>query len=356
MREDPLGYSRDLWKEMGDLGWLGLLFAEPYGLGGTFVDASLILEEFGTTLVPEPYVPSVILGGMPIARAGTEAQKEAHLAPLVAGAATLALAHAERGGRYHPAWVETRAEKSARGYRISGEKIFVLNGHAADTLVISARTGGAVSDEEGVSLFLVNPRAPGLRLQAVKTMDGHRAAMVVLSAVEVPADARLGPEGGAVPLLEEVLDFAAAAACAEGVGIMRTVLQMTLDYLKTREQFGVKIGTFQALQQRAVDMFIETELAKSMSILASIQVDSRSDLERKTAVSAAKVQLALSGRFVTQQSLQLHGGIGITDEHDIGLYFKRMQVLSSLYGDEQHHLARFSSLPGFAEGVAAFAR
>ncbi len=223
----------------------------------------------------------------------------------------------------------------------------MLNGHGAEAIVVTARTSGDVAGPEGVSAFVVDRGARGVTIRPVKTMDGHRAAIVTMAGVEVGADRRLGPEGGAAAALERTMDLGAAAACAEGVGIMQTVLAMTRDYLCTREQFGVKIGTFQALQHRCVDMFIETELARSASIMASIRVDDPDEVTRKSAVSAAKVQLAVSGRFVTQQAIQLHGGIGITDEHDVGLYFKRMHALSTLFGDEEYHLARFASLPSF---------
>jgi alkylation response protein AidB-like acyl-CoA dehydrogenase len=348
MREDPVGYSKAVWKQMGELGWLGIPFSESLGgFGGTFSDAALVLEKLGTTLVPEPYIASVLLAGSTIVAAGSAAQQKRWLEPLIAGDSTLALAYAERDSRFDPLRVSTRAEKSGTGYRLRGEKIFVLNGHAADALVVSARTSGGPADGRGVSAFVVDRAMRGLKVRPIKTMDGHHAAVIEFEDVEVEADRLLGTPGGAGPALERAMDMGAAAACAEGVGIMQTVLAMTRDYLCTREQFGVKIGTFQALQHRCVDMFIESELARSASIMASIKVDDPDETERKTAVSAAKVQLAVSGRFVTQQAIQLHGGIGVTDEHDIGLFFKRMHVLNTLFGDEEHHLARFASLPTF---------
>ena len=364
LREDPIGWSRDVWKHMGELGWLGILFAEEAGgFGGSFVEAALILEQFGVTLVPEPYLASVVLAGSAVARAGNAEQQARWLTPMIEGRASLALAYAEPKSRYRTRCVATRAERKGSGYRLQGNKVFVLNGHAADVLVVSARTSGDVGDAEGISLFAIevpdevrsrgfDSKAKGLAIQSIKTMDGHHAAQVELNGVEVGADALLGPEGAAAPLLEQLMDLGAAAACAEGAGIMRTVLGMTTDYLRTREQFGVKIGTFQALQHRAVDMFIETELAKSTSILASLRVADPDEVERKTAISAAKVQLAVSGKLVTQQAIQLHGGIGVTDEHDVGLYFKRMHVLNSLFGDEEHHLERFSTLPSFTAQLA----
>jgi alkylation response protein AidB-like acyl-CoA dehydrogenase len=352
LREDPVGYSRDVWRHMGELGWLGILFPESVGgFGWGFSDAALVIEKLGTTLVPEPYLASVVLAGSTLLATGTEEQQKRWLEPLVAGTSSLALAYAERESRFDPLRVSTRAQKAGANYRLRGEKVFVLNGHAADAIVVSARTGGAGADAAGVSAFVVDAKTRGLTIRPIKTMDGHHAAVLTFDDVEVDADRLLGSEGSAGPALERAMDLGAAAACAEGVGIMQTVLAMTRDYLGTREQFGVKIGTFQALQHRCVDMFIETELARSTSMMASIKVDDPDEVERKSAISAAKVQLAVSGRFVTQWAIQLHGGIGVTDEHDVGLYFKRMHVLNTLFGDEEHHLARFASLPSFTAGI-----
>ncbi len=349
LRADPIGWSKDVWAKMGELGWLAVSFREEHGgLGGSFVDLAIVLEATATTLVPEPVVPSVVLAGQAIARAGDDAQRERWLAPMIAGSTSLALAYAEREARFDSNTCHTRAEKRGARYAITGEKIFVLHGHAADALVVSARTSGAASSEEGISLFVVEPKQKGVTIVPASTMDGRKAAIVRFEGVEVDASARLGTEGSAAAVLDHVMDLGAAAACAEGVGIAKTVLAMTRDYLCTREQFGVKIGTFQALQHRTVDMFVETELTRSASILAALAVDFSDANARRSAVSAAKVQLAQSGRFVTQQAIQLHGGIGITDEHDVGLYFKRMHALYTLFGDEEHHVARYASLPGFA--------
>ncbi|MBM4358186.1 MAG: acyl-CoA dehydrogenase family protein [Deltaproteobacteria bacterium] len=344
MREDATGWSRDVWKQMGELGWLGIMHPESVGgFGGSFVDAALILERLGGNLVGEPFAASAVVGAMAM-RAGSAEQQERFLAPMIAGDTSLALAWAERAGRFDAHRVATRAEKTSDGYRIRGEKVWVLNGHAADHLVVSARTSGADGAREGVSLFVLDGDAPGVVRKAVKTMDGQRAAMVTLDCT-VPSDRLLGDEGGAAEPLERVLDHGAAATIAEGHGVMKAALDMTVEYLKTREQFGVKIGVFQALQHRAVDMFVETELTKSAMLMSAIKVESSDPVERKRAISAAKAQLAMSGRYVSQQSIQLHGGVGVTDEHDIGLYFKRMHVLTTLYGDEEHHLARYASLP-----------
>ena len=339
LRDDPLGYSPDLWRQMAEMGWLGMPFLESAGgLGRSFVDVSLVLEHLGASLVPEPFVPSVILAGLAIARAGGPAQWQQFLGPLIEGRTTLALAHDERDSRFSANQISTRAERDGDGWRLTGQKVFVLNGHAADLLVVSARSS------VGLSLFAVDRGAQGLKVTPLSTIDGRRAALIDLEGVRVGAERLLGQEGSALPVLEAVLDLGAAAACAEGVGVARTMLQMTLDHLKTREQFHVKIGSFQALQHRAVDMFIETELARSITIAACIKADDKDPAERRAATSAAKAQLAVSGRFVAYQAIQLHGGIGITDEHDIGLYFKRMQALNTLFGDEDFHNAQFAAL------------
>jgi alkylation response protein AidB-like acyl-CoA dehydrogenase len=354
MREDETGWQKETWKKMGELGWLAILLPEELGgFGGTFVDFALVLEQLGTTLVPEPLIASCALAATAVLDAASAEQKERILAPLAAGDASLALAYAERNGRYDASWVETQAVKSGGGYQLDGEKIFVLNGHAADTLIVSARTSGSAGDAKGISLFVVDPKAKGVIVKNVKTMDGQRAAAITFTKVELAESARLGAEGEGLAALEHAIDRGAAAACAEGVGILKTSLEMTRDYLCTRQQFGVKIGVFQALQHRCVDMFIETELAKSVSILAMLKVDDADVASRKEAISAAKAQLSASGKYVTQQAIQLHGGIGVTEEHDIGLYFKRMSVLNSLFGDEAWHLARFSQLPSFTEGASA---
>jgi len=349
LRDDPIGWSPAVWRQMADLGWIGLVLPEAVGgMGRGFVDVALVLEQLGATLVPEPLVASLV-AATAIQAAGDDRQRETWLAPLAAGKTSLALAWAEADGRYDPAQVATRASmtpgRTGAGYRLTGHKRFVLDGHAAAQLVVSAR------DDDGVlALFVVDAATPGVRVRSIRTIDGRRAALVELEGTEVAADRRLPGDGLAA--LERALEVGAAAACAEGVGIMRAVLAMTVEYLRTREQFGVKIGTFQALQHRAVDMFIETELAYGTALAAAIRIDDRDPRERAAAVAAAKVQLAESGRFVTQQAIQLHGGIGITDEHDVGLYFKRMLALNASFGDAEHHVARFASLPGFSPDAA----
>jgi alkylation response protein AidB-like acyl-CoA dehydrogenase len=351
MRQDELGFSRAVWKHMGELGWLGISLPDSVGgFGGAFVDAALILGELGATLVSEPYTASAIVAGHALCQAGNGEQHARWLAPMVAGDATLALAYAEQGSRFDVSRVATTAHRSADGWHLRGEKVWVDNGHAADAIIVSARTSGGATERQGISLFVVEAGDEGLARTTVKTMDGRRAGTLRFDC-HLGADRLLGGEGTAIDVLDRAMDLGAAAGCSEGAAVMGTALSMTVEYLKTREQFGVKIGSFQALQHRAVDMFIETELARSMAIMAAIKVDEPDALERRRAVSAAKAQLSVSGKYVTQQAIQLHGGIGVTEEHDIGLYFKRMHVLGVLYGDEEHHVARYMGLPGFTQGL-----
>ena len=348
LRDDDVGWDPGVWRKMGELGWLGVPFAESVGgFGGSFVECALVLENLATTLVPEPYLASVVLGGLTLARAGNAAQHDAYLTPMIEGETTLALAYSEAQSRYDVSSVETKAAPDGSGgYRLSGEKVWVLNGHHADHLIVSANAPG------GVTLFVLPREAEGVTVTVAKTIDGQKAAFIKLDAVRVSDEARLGEEGSGAAVLDRTMDYAAAAAVAEGVGIATTMLHMTVEYLGTREQFGVKIGSFQALQHRAVDMYAETELLRSISMASTVRADEDDPSVRRGDISAAKFQLATGGIWVAQQSLQLHGGIGVTDEHDIGLYFKRMYALNALFGDQEHHVARFASDAAFAEAPA----
>jgi alkylation response protein AidB-like acyl-CoA dehydrogenase len=345
LREDNAGWQPEVWAHMGELGWLSIPFPEELGgFGASFVEVYLLLEKFGTTLVPEPFIPSVVLAGMALLRAGNSAQQESLLAPMIEGKTSLAFAHAERGNRHDADPIATTATKSGQGWALTGEKVFVLNGHRADHIVVSAQT------PDGAALFVVDGNGPGVTRQTVRTIDEQGAATLRLDGAIVDDARRLGEPGEAtVAVIEHVLDYGAAAAVAEGLGVCQAMLDMTRDHLKMREQFGRPIGSFQALQHRAVDMFVELELLRSMAMLAAMRVDDPDPTERRRAISAAKVKLTTGGRAVAQQAIQLHGGIGITDEHDIGLYFKRMQVLGALFGDAEHHVQRFSALPDFPE-------
>jgi alkylation response protein AidB-like acyl-CoA dehydrogenase len=346
LRDDDIGYEPAVWRKMGELGWLGVPFPESVGgLGGSFVGCAIVLEHLATTLVPEPYLASVVLGGIALWRAGDTAQHQAYLRPMIEGETTLALASSEARSRYDVSAIETSATREGGGYRITGEKIWVLNGHHADHFIVSARA------PKGVTLFIVPRDAHGVKVTVAKTIDGRRSAFIRFVGVQVAGDARLGEEGAGAEVLDRAMDYGAAAAVAEGVGVASTMLRMTVDYLCTREQFGVRIGSFQALQHRAVDMYAEVELLRSISMASMVRADEDHATTRRRDISAAKYQLATGGIWVAQQSLQLHGGIGVTDEHDIGLYFKRMYALNALFGDQEHHVSRFATDPSFAQSA-----
>lgn len=342
LRDDGGGWDRAVWREMGELGWLSLPFPESVGgFGGTFVDVAILLEAFGSALVPEPYLASVVLAGTAMLHGGTAAQHQRWLAPMIEGNASLALAWAEPGRRFDATPQGTIATRSSAGWRVHGKKEFVLHGQHADTIVISAK------GERGTELFVAT--RDQVKVTPVRTIDGLGAALVEIDA-ELAEDQRLAG-GDAGDALARALDAAAAMSVAEGVGVCQAVLELTTTHLRTREQFGVAIGSFQALQHRAVEMFVEVELVRSIAILAALRASEDDATERRRAVSAAKAQLAMGGRFVTQQAIQLHGGIGITDEHDVGLYFKRMHALGLLFGDEEHHIRRFADQPSFTAGI-----
>ncbi len=337
LREDVLGWEKKTWQDMAELGWLGVPFAEEVGgFGGSFVDVALILEQVGKNLVPEPYVPS-LLAGMAIAKGGTPEQAARFLTPMIEGHISLALAYAERDSRFDADAPRTTATREGAGFKLQGEKVWALNGHAAKHLVVTAMLEGKPA------LFVVDHGAKGLSVEALDTFDGRHAAHLKLDGVHLEAD-RLLAGAPALELIEHLMDYGAAAAVAEGVGVAQRVLDMTVEYMNTREQFDVKIGTFQALQHRAVDMFIEMQLLRSIAYESNVKVEDTDAKERKRAISAAKVQLSVGGKYITRQSVQLHGGVGCTDEHDLGLYFKRMQVLNTLFGDEDFHVARFAEL------------
>lgn len=348
MRETERAWEPAMWARMGEMGWLSVPFPEAHGgFGGSFMDLALILEQLGRGLVPEPIIPSVVLAGGLISRLGSEEQRDRFLLPMIEGRSSLALAYAERQSRYDLADCLTRAEASGGAYRLSGEKTWVLNGHAADHIVVVARTSGDQLEATGLSLFVLDADTPGLSITRVNGMDGQRTGRLELDGVEVDTDRLLGPADAALAPLEWAIDRAAAAACAEGQGIVQELFERTVSYLKQREQFGVPIGSFQALQHRAADMFAELELCKSCMILAAIQADADDPEERAAEISTAKFQLTQGGWFVQSNAIQLHGGIGITDEQDEGLFFKRLRVLQGLFGDADHHSDRFQGLDGF---------
>jgi alkylation response protein AidB-like acyl-CoA dehydrogenase len=341
----PDGFSREIWAMFAELGLLGVELPEEYGgIGGDFQDLAIVLDAFGHGLVVEPFLPTVILGAGLVNAAGTPEQKDKILPEVVEGKLFLALAHGEPKSRYNLAHVETKAARSDDGYILTGAKSVVLGGDCADLFIVSARTAGAVTDEHGISLFLVERGSPGLEIRGYPNVDGTRAAEVTLEGVHVRAALLLGEEGAAHPLIVHAVDRGIAAVCAEAIGVMAALNDLTLDYLKTRTQFGVPIGSFQVLQHRMVDLVVAQEHAASLAILAADRANSADAKDRARAVSAAKVMIGRSGRLVGQDSVQMHGGIGITKEYAGGHYFKRLTVIDRSFGDADFHLARFATL------------
>ena len=323
---------------------MGLPFADEHGgFGGGAVDVMVVMEAIGEGLIVEPYLPTVGLGGQFVARGGSPEQKKRILPEIAQGKRRMAFAHTEPGARYDLAQVGLRARRQGDGFVLDGDKRVVLHGAAADTLVVSARTGGQGTDAHGISLFLVDRGAPGVTAKEYRTIDEQRAADVGLSGVAVGRDALLGHEGAGLPLIEEVVDYATALLCAEAVGGIRFANDTTLEYLKTRRQFGVPIGSFQALQHRMVDMVISYEQARSMSYLACVKVDTAGAAERRRVVSAAKVRVADACRHVSQESVQLHGGMGMTEELKVSHTFRRLTMIGQTFGDAEHHLERFAA-------------
>ncbi len=342
--ESDQGYSEQVWTTFAEMGLLGLPFAsEVGGFGGNAVDLMPVMEAIGDGLIVEPYLASVGLGGQFIARGGSQTQQQEILPALIAGRCKLAFAQTERQARYNLAHVACRAEKTADGYRLEGEKCVVLHAPCADTLIVSARTAGSPTDADGISLLIVDPSAPGVTLTPYRTIDNLRAADVRFAGTVVPVDALLGPEGQARPLIEVVVDYATALVCAEAVGAMQFANDTTLEYLKTRQQFGVPIGSFQALQHRMVEMTIIAEQARSMACLACVKADSADADERRRTISAAKIHIADACRHISQEAVQLHGGMGMTEELKVSHTFRRLTMLAQTFGDADHHLERFAA-------------
>jgi pimeloyl-CoA dehydrogenase small subunit len=341
---EPDGWSRAVWQQYAELGLLGLPFAEAHcGFGGGAVETMIVMETFGRGLVLEPYFATVILGGGLLRRAATPAQQQALLPQVAQGKLKLAFAHVERHSRYDLADVSATARRDGAVWVLDGAKSVVLHGDCADRLLVTARVSGDRRDRNGVGLFVVDPSANGVSRRGYPTQDGLRAAEVTLSGVRVPQeDAMLD----ALPAIEHVVDEAIAALCAEAVGTMQAMHETTLEYLKTRQQFGRPIGQFQVLQHRSVDMLAALEQARSMAMFAAVMAGEENATERRRAIAAAKVQIGRSGRHIGQEAIQLHGGIGMTMEYKVGHYFKRMTMIDKLFGDADTHLETLARLGG----------
>ena len=343
-RQGANGYSDEMWGRFAEQGLLMLPFAEEDGgLGLGAVETMIVMEAIGRSLVVEPYFATVVLAGGLIRHAASSEQK-AELVPAIGGGELkLAFAHAERAARHELAHVETKAVAKGAGYALTGEKTLVLHGDSADKLIVSARLSGNARGRDGIALFLVDANAPGVSRRGYPTQDGMRAAEVSVDGAEAQL---MGPAGQALPLIERAVGEAIAALCAEAVGIMGDAHASTVEFLKVRSQFGQTIGSFQALQHRAAEMYVALEQARSMALYATALAGSEDEAERTAAVRVAKVQIGRSSRFIGQQAIQLHGGVGVTDEYKVAHSFKRLTMIEMLFGDTDHHLGKLAEGDG----------
>lgn len=352
MQATANGFSDELWAKYAELGLLALPFSEEDGgFGGGTAETMIVMEAIGRGLALEPFFSSIILGGN-FVRLGGSSDQRAELIPHIAdGSLRLAFAHTERQARYTLNNVATFAKSQGGGYVIEGDKSVVLGGDTAQKLIVSARTGGSGHDAHGITLFLVDATAPGVSRRGFTTQDGQRGAAISFGRVEVPASAVLGGKDEGWALISKVADLAVAALCAEAVGGMAALHELTLEYLKTRKQFGVTIGNFQVLQHRAVDMFTALEQARSMEYFAAMMATAEDARERRAAMSAAKVQINNACHFIGQAAIQMHGGIGMTMEYRAGHYFKRLTMIETAFGDTDHHMREIDRAGGLLEAA-----
>jgi alkylation response protein AidB-like acyl-CoA dehydrogenase len=343
------GFSRPLWAEMAQLGWVGIVVpVEHGGVGLGYLDLMVVMQELGRGLMPEPMIGTVLLGANALLLGGSAAQRQGQLPAVAAGERLLALAYQEAQSRHDPHHVETRAEPTGHGWTLRGEKTHVLDGSVADRLIVSARTAGGPRDPDGITLFLLAPDAPGVTVERQARLDSRPAARVRLDGVHVGRDAVLGAPGEGGALLSRVLDRATIGLGAEMLGSMSAAFEMTTEYLKTRVQFGVPIGSFQALKHRAARMFVEMELAHSAVMGAHRTVDEgRDDAAVARAAGVAKARCSDAFLLIANEAVQMHGGIGMTDEHDIGFFLKRARAAEMTFGDAAWHRDRLAHLDGY---------
>jgi len=345
IKNSAAGWDSAVWRGLADLGVLGINVPEDHGgLGFGPLETLAMMGACGRSLLLEPVLSSAVIATAALRAFGGERPAGELLSAMAAGDKIAVLAHFESGARYESRWVTTRAQRVGGGYRLDGHKGVVMHAGAADVLLVSARTAAEAGEARGVSLFLVPRAAPGVTLDAYATIDGQRAADIYLQGVEVPAGSRLGPEGEALAAVEAALDMGVAALCAEAVGAMQGLLDATVEYVRQRQQFGQPIGRFQALQHRIADMVVHLEQARSMSYLAALRCTAQDVVERRRAMSAAKTVIGQSGRFIGQQAVQLHGGMGMTDELKVSHLFRRLTAAQLMFGDSDTHLQRYAAL------------
>jgi len=338
------GWKREYWQQFAELGLLAAPFAEDFGgLGGSSIDTMVVMEELGRGLVLEPYLPTVVLGGGFLKHGGSDALRNDVIPTIIDGSCVISAAYAEPKGRYNLADLSTTAKKDGGGFVLNGHKAVALAGPWADKFVVTARTAGGQRDANGVTVFLVDKDADGLSTRDYPTVDGGRASEVILDNVKVDAGQVIGDVDGGLPLVEKVIDEGIAALSAESIGVMKILVDDTIEYSRNRKQFGVPIGSFQVLQHRMVDMYLNYEQSVSMTYMVNIKID-EDEVERKKAASAAKVQIGKAGRFVGQNAVQIHGGMGITEELRLGHYFKRITMIDTQFGNIDYHMKRYADL------------
>jgi alkylation response protein AidB-like acyl-CoA dehydrogenase len=344
LAKSELGFSSENWKIFADLGWLGIsLSEESGGFGGSALETMIIMEEFGKGLVVEPFLETIVLCAGLIDSCGNKDQKSEILKKVISGEMHLALGFVEPQSRFNLADVITEAKKKGDGFVLNGFKSVVMNGPSANNIIISARISGKQSEEEGISLFVVDPKLEGVSLRNYPTVDGRRASEITLENVDVTSSCLLAEEGKGFKELEKAIDSATLAICAEAIGAMEVLYKTTVEYTKIRKQFGQAIGKFQVLQHRMVDMFMEYEQSKSLLYMATIKQAEKAE-DSKKAISGLKYQVGKAAKFIGQQAVQLHGGMGVTDELNVGHFFKRLTTIITIFGNTDYHLKRYSQL------------
>lgn len=347
LKETSSAFSEKIWKKMAGLGWMELVFPEEYGgYGYDFSFAMVLLEEFGKVLFPEPWLSTMLLGGNLVLRGGTDEQKTDIIAAVASGDVLITLAYLEDGGRYDAHFCATAARRVDGGFVVSGRKVFVMDGGLADKFIVSARTSGAVAEKKGITLFLVPKNASGLRTIPLKTIDGRNICMLELYNVSVPDTDMIGEPDAGYPLLSAAVDEATVGLCAEMVGGMQAVVHQTVQHISNRIQFGRPIGTFQALQHKAADMFIQKELAMSSVYFAVASISDRSG-DVASAVSIAKAKCSHAYMMIAKTAIQMFGAYGFTNEADIGFYLRRAKAAEILFGDTGYHIHRYAEINGF---------
>ena len=344
--KDTTGFSRELWKTFAEMGFSGLLVPDQFGGSGLgCVEAGIVMEEIGRTLMPSPFLATSVLAASALVRGGSDAQKAQHL-PKIADGSLLAALAIDEGAKHRPLQTKLQATRSGNGFKLSGDKAFVVDGHTADLLIVAARSAGSAGDKNGLTLFLVDPKAKGLAIERTAMVDSHNAARIVFDNVEVNADSVLGEVDQGFGLLEGVLNIGRGAVASEMVGLSDEVFGRTVTYLKERKQFGKAIGEFQALQHRAAELYIDIEITRAAVLKALQALDTNID-KAATAVAVAKARAGTTATSAVQEGVQMHGGMGMTDQFDIGFFMKRARVCQELFGDSNFHTDQLAQGKGY---------